>query len=527
MKIKNLFATALAVLGVVACQNKPSTAEGVTVDPTEIEFAKEGETKDVTITTADEWKLSVPDELSWLEISEKKGTGTTKVTFKAPDNTNGFNRSGNITVKAGMYSAKIKVFQPGKGEKVDSQIEKLLALDGYSADKDKDVNLEDVWWVAKYPNNGVITDGVAFITVYGACDGAVGEKGTITGKLGNHSYRNQVTSPAFTKTGDVEVNHGTALELKDEIDTYGWKDSPIIYVHVVGTARETEDGKYINIKLEGRVKDVSFASSTVDGKQYKDKEIDFYGYFVSGTDHISVVPVGEITVKGEAAPELKLSVSAKQTETGFEASWNEVAGATKYAWELLKGEAKVDGADVTATSVSKEIALEAGTAYTVKVKALNGSEELISATASFTARDMSGSAEEVTLTIPMNNTDLTWESDTHSEYGEGFVAEYEGVTLKYYKGGSNTAPSQGLVADHIRLYKNSQFFIEAGSAVVSVIFTCTYSDKTFEFTASDGTKGVADTAAKTVTWTGNLSPFQAEMTGGQNRVKQIELTYVK
>ena len=79
MKLKNLFFAAAAVLGVVACQNKPSVAEGVTVDPAEITFAKEGETKEVTITTADEWKLSVPEDLSWLEISDKKGTGTADV----------------------------------------------------------------------------------------------------------------------------------------------------------------------------------------------------------------------------------------------------------------------------------------------------------------------------------------------------------------------------------------------------------------------------------------------------------------
>lgn len=515
MKIKNLFATALAVLGVVACQNKPSTAEGVTVDPTEIEFAKEGETRDVTITTADEWKLSVPEDLSWLEISEKKGTGTTKVTFKAPDNSDGFDRSGNITVKAGMYSAKIKVSQPGKGEKVDSEIEKLLALDGYSADKDKDVNLEDVWWVAKYPNNGVITDGVAFITVYGACDGAVGEKGTITGKLGNHSYRNQVTSPAFTKTGDVEVNHGTALELKDQIDTYDWQNSQIIYVHVVGTCRKVDS--YYNIFLDGRSKDVSFASSTEDGSKYVDKEIDFYGYFVSGTNHVSVVPVGTITVKGEAAPELKLSVSAKQTETGFQASWNEVAGATKYAWELLKGEAKVDGADVTATSVSKDVALEAGTAYTVKVKALNGSEELISATASFTARDMSGSAEEVTLTLTQeelaalqcngaeNKLDDVITLTNSSDYGSNTVTE-------------------------LRIYKNGKMTVSAnGASIVSIEFTCTANGTTKqgpgcwgagapEGYSFDGNKG---------SWSGNEASVEFTATDNQVRIKELTIIYAK
>ena len=113
--------------GVIACQNK-QTAEGVTVSPEEIEFAKEGETKEVTITTADAWKISVPEEASWLELSEKSGTGTTKISIKAAANTE-WDRSASLTVKAGMYSAKIKVSQAGNGEKVESAIEKLLAIE--------------------------------------------------------------------------------------------------------------------------------------------------------------------------------------------------------------------------------------------------------------------------------------------------------------------------------------------------------------------------------------------------------------
>lgn len=419
MKLKNLFFAAAAVLGVVACQNKPSVAEGVTVDYAEITFAKEGETKEVTITTADEWKLSVPEDLSWLEISDKKGTGTTKVTLKAPDNTDGYDRSGTITVKAGMYSAKIKVSQSGKGEKVDSPIEKLLAMEvPYNSSTKKTtpiegaVDLTDVWWVAKYDKTGVITDGTAYITVFSkdkTIDGAFGEKGTMKGDLDNYSYRNQIINPVFTKTGTVEVNHGTALELKDQIDSHDWENSRIIYVHVVGTAREvTSSGKqYINIFLfdndgKQRSRDVSFASNSVDGTAYKDKDIDFYGYYVSGTNHVSVMPVGEITVKGDAAPDYKLSVSAKQTETGFEASWSEVEGADKYNWALLKGDengTKVDGGDVTETSVSKEVELEVGATYTVVVKALKGSEELINAKASFTAKDKSNPAEQTEITF--------------------------------------------------------------------------------------------------------------------------------
>lgn len=491
MKLKNLFFAAAAVLGVVACQNKPSVAEGVTVDPAEITFAKEGETKEVTITTADEWKLSVPEDLSWLEISDKKGSGTTKITLKAPDNTDGYDRSGNITVKAGMYSAKIKVSQPGKGEKVDSPIEKLLAMEvpydknkGQTTPIEGAVDLTDVWWVAKYDKTGVLTDGAAYITVFSkdkSIDGAFGEKGTMKGDLDNYSYRNQIINPVFTKTGTVDVNHGTALELKDQIDSYDWENSRIIYVHVVGTAREvTSSGKqYINIFLfdndgKQRSKDVSFASSTVDGTQYKDKDIDFYGYFVSGTNHVSVMPVGEITVKGDAAPDYKLSVSAKQTETGFEASWSEVEGADKYNWALLKGDengTKVDGGDVTETSVSKDVELEVGATYTVVVKALKGSEELVSANASFTARDKSNPGNQTTIELSFEEcpegfpSSKTLDENTYTLGGYEFTFKGAGDGNGYYWSASNKVIIIGKKDAYIILPS-----IE-GKALVNVTFT--------------------------------------------------------
>lgn len=520
MKIKNLFVTALAVLGVVACQNKPSTAEGVTVDPTEIEFAKEGETRDVTITTADEWKLSVPDELSWLEISEKKGTGTTKVTFKAPDNSDGFDRSGNITVKAGMYSAKIKVSQPGKGEKVDSEIEKLLAVE-LAKDEVREgaVDLKDIYFVAKSSKAAIISDGTAMILIYGAVEGAeIGDKGDLKGDLTVYSYRNQIKNATFTKTGTQTVDYGTPLNLNEVLDTYDWEHARISYVHLKGTMRY-DGSKYYNIFLDGRTKDVSLQYCDKDNSEFVDKVIEFNGFFVSGTNHVGVMPVGEIKVEGEAAPELKLSVSAKQTETGFEASWNEVAGATKYAWELLKGEAKVDGADVTATSVSKDVALEAGTAYTVKVKALNGSEELISATASFTARDMSGSAEEVTLTLTQeelaalqckgeeNKLDDVITLTNSSDYGTTQVTE-----LRIYKGKTMTISANGASIVSIEITSTANGVTKQGPGCWGAGAPEGY---TFE---ENGPKG---------SWAGNEASVEFTATDNQVRIKELTIIYAK
>lgn len=305
MKLKNLFFAAAAVLGVVACQNKPSVAEGVTVDPAEISFAKEGETKEVTITTADEWKLSVPDDLSWLEISDKKGTGTTKVTLKAPDNTDGFDRSGNITVKAGMYSAKIKISQPGKGEKVDSEIEKLLSRTlGKDEVVEGAVDLKDIQVVAKSKTAGVISDGTAMILVYGSFDAEIGDKGDLKGDLTVYSYRNQIKNAVFTKTGNEGLKYGTPLNLNEVLDTYDWENSRIVYCEAKGTVRY-DGSKYYNVFLDGRSKDVSIQYWDGDLATLKDKIVEFSGFFVSGTNHVAVFPVGDIEIKGDAEPEVK------------------------------------------------------------------------------------------------------------------------------------------------------------------------------------------------------------------------------
>lgn len=510
MKLKNLFFAAAAVLGVVACQNKPSVAEGVTVDPAEITFAKEGETKEVTITTADEWKLSVPEDLSWLEISDKKGSGTTKITLKAPDNTDGYDRSGNITVKAGMYSARIKISQPGKGEKVDSPIEKLLAQ---TLDKDQviegAVDLKDIQVVAKSKTAGVISDGTAMILVYGSFEAAIGDKGDIKGDLTVYSFRNQIKNAVFTKTGNEGVKYSEPLNLNEVLDTYDWKNSRIRYCEATGTVRY-DGSKYYNVFLDGRSKDVSIQYWDGDLATLKDKIVEFSGFFVSGTDHVAVFPVGEIEIKGDAGEELKLEVKAKQTETGFEASWNEVAGADKYSWELQKGETKVDGGDVSENKINKEAELEVGTKYTVVVKALKGAEELISASASFTARDMSQAGDEVELTL---------DADALAALKDGNAdnALDEVITLK------NESAYSGAVGE-LRVYKNKKLTISSSAGdIKSISFTCTKDNPVSGFGTVDG----LEVNGNDGTWTGSEQEIVFTASDKQVRVTALTIIYSK
>ncbi|MBO4340092.1 MAG: BACON domain-containing protein, partial [Bacteroidales bacterium] len=120
---------------------------------------------------------------------------------------------------------------------------------------------------------------------------------------------------------------------------------------------------------------------------------------------------------------------------------------------------------------------------------------------------------------------LSWSTVSDDTYKEGRSVTVDDVTVTAYRNTSNTGFDNFLQDNHIRIFKNYVLKIDAGATITKVILNCAFSDKCFNITAIDGTVGVADTSAKTVTWEGSLNPFIAEMTGGQNRVASIEVYF--
>ena len=135
-----------------------------------------------------------------------------------------------------------------------------------------------------------------------------------------------------------------------------------------------------------------------------------------------------------------------------------------------------------------------------------------------------GQGGEKSVIVETNNT-LTWTTVTGDTYKEGRSVTVGGVTFTCYKNTSNTGFDNFLQSNHIRIFKNYVLKIDAGTTITKVVLNCAFSDKCFEFTVSDGSKGVADTSVPSVTWEGEINPFIAEMTGGQNRVGSIEVHY--
>lgn len=342
MKLKHAFWAVLAVaMAAVSCKKDGGQTASFSVTPTELSFESAGGEQTIAI-TATTWSISIPTDLDWVSVSEKKGTGNATVTVTVAANEKGA-REGNITVKDAETGEKKPVSIKQAANANLSPIQQLLIEEiPYDASTKKTtpkvgfVNLQNVWWLAKYPKTGILTDGTACIVVYSKeteIAGAVGEKGSMTGDLDAYNYRNQITNPVFTKTGTVTVDHGTALELTQVAKTIDWAKQPVSYVHVVGNV--VKSGTYYNVMITGvNAPDVSFASSTENGANYVDKDVDFYGYFTSGTNHLSVIPAGTITATehqgGDVDPDL-ITISIADVATAN--NWQDATVYESFEWE--------------------------------------------------------------------------------------------------------------------------------------------------------------------------------------------------
>ena len=136
--------------------------------------------------------------------------------------------------------------------------------------------------------------------------------------------------------------------------------------------------------------------------------------------------------------------------------------------------------------------------------------------------------EGETCTITTNS-GLTWTSDSHATYGDGFTVTSNGVKLAFYKHTSTTdlnATNQ-FKSDHTRIYKGSALVVslENGKPIKYILIKATGSDYSKEFTVVSGKGTVAKNGTELI-WAGeHESPFIAELTGGQIRMKEITIVY--
>lgn len=116
-------------------------------------------------------------------------------------------------------------------------------------------------------------------------------------------------------------------------------------------------------------------------------------------------------------------------------------------------------------------------------------------------------------------------SGTWSGNADGYSATIDGFTISYQKNESTSdcvAPS----SDHIRVYKNAKLVIAGTSneVITKVVLNATASKYAVAMTVGEGT-ATADTDAKTITWEGSTTSFEAVASSGQVRIASVVITY--
>ena len=133
------------------------------------------------------------------------------------------------------------------------------------------------------------------------------------------------------------------------------------------------------------------------------------------------------------------------------------------------------------------------------------------------------------ITISNIGTSLTWTATSDATYGSGYTATdaTNGVEVSYFKAsGSSNPVAPGASDAYIKVYKGSRLHIKFtdGRTITGVILTT--SSATYTFTVKVGTANSSvDKTAKTITWSGSTTAFEAVSDGGQIRVQNIQLFY--
>ena len=123
----------------------------------------------------------------------------------------------------------------------------------------------------------------------------------------------------------------------------------------------------------------------------------------------------------------------------------------------------------------------------------------------------------------------TWSAATSSEYGSGFSASKDGMTVAYYKGNTSSTTPVAPSDNHIRVYKNHHLSISVvGKTITSVELSCLEAgggQYCVDLSVTGGGTATADKSNYKITWTGSAASFEADAVNGQVRITGIKVTY--
>ncbi len=159
------------------------------ITETDKTFTSKGGSHQISFSTNESWTASLPENVSWLSLSSKSGTGDAVINLTAKDNASMKSRECVLTITPDIgQGAKIKVKQDGRYLSVNTQSLKFNSSGGtseavtISTDGTYDVTVTDSWMkideisrssfrVGVSENEGKSRNGRVLITMTGLANG--------------------------------------------------------------------------------------------------------------------------------------------------------------------------------------------------------------------------------------------------------------------------------------------------------------------------------------------------------------------
>ena len=134
----------------------------------------------------------------------------------------------------------------------------------------------------------------------------------------------------------------------------------------------------------------------------------------------------------------------------------------------------------------------------------------------FAVVGMNAMAQDVTI-----NTN----SSTFTANGNDYVATSGGVTFTYSKANASTNPAQGVVAEHLRVYKNATFTISSTTKDIAKIVVTAIINNTIGANGFVADGYAAATDKSTGTWTGNSKKVDVYFADASDTRTATEITF--
>lgn len=243
----------------------------------------------------------------------------------------------------------------------------------------------------------------------------------------------------------------------------------------------------------------------------------------------------------EEAPKPFAITKFAQTQTGFVAECTNVGAGSSYTWYLYEGD-NLEDYVAYAYANSNEIVFNfsdaedeefdgecditeftVGTKYTVTIEATDVNwEDYGPASASFTARDMSGAGDEVTV---------TWDKEKLADAAcNGAVVNMDDVIS--FVNSTIYDLASGSAVTELRVYKNQTLEIKAdGATITKIEMTCTANGSARQGPGSWGAGApegyTFEASGKNGTWEGSASSVKFTASSNQVRIATLSVTYKK